>query len=455
MDPAEPLTTGASGPPPPAGTLGRRLLGGPLAGRTWAELLYALAGVPLGVAGFLYAAATVYVGGLLAITLVGLPLIAAGVLGARRLGELHRGLARRLLGVEVATPVPFRPASGLVGWIRSGLGDAAGWRAMLYLMAKLPVAVLTFGVAAAFWGYGLLFASYAVWRPMLPAVRDSQGAWHRGAQLPGDYYVDTWPRIMVTAALGVALVLAAPWVVRGVLALDRWLVGSLLSPTRLSQRVRDLEETRAHAVDDAAAALRRIERDLHDGAQARLVALAMKLGMAKEELEGDDPQAVVARARILVDTAHRNAKEAIVELRDLARGIHPPVLDSGLDAGLAALAARSAVPVGLRVDVPDRPSPAIETIAYFCAAELLTNVAKHSQARHATVEATQRDGVLRLVVADDGRGGAHVAAGAGRDPGGTGLAGLADRVRTVDGRLEIASPPGGPTVVTVELPSHA
>jgi signal transduction histidine kinase len=209
-------------------------------------------------------------------------------------------------------------------------------------------------------------------------------------------------------------------------------------------------------VDDSAARLRRIERDLHDGAQAQMVAVAMKLGLAREKLGGTisgtsfagTAQADLERVLELVDAAHRGAKNAITELRDLARGIHPPVLDHGLGAALATLAARSEVPVELVVDLPERPSAAIETIAYFCAAELLTNVAKHSGARHATLEAVHVPGLLRMRVSDDGRGAARL-----EERGG--LAGLADRVRTVDGRLQISSPPGGPTLVVVELPSHA
>jgi signal transduction histidine kinase len=150
----------------------------------------------------------------------------------------------------------------------------------------------------------------------------------------------------------------------------------------------------------------------------------------------------------LVVTAHRGAKEAITELRDLARGIHPPVLDQGLGIALTTLAARSDLPVELVVDLPERPSAAIETIAYFCAAELLTNVTKHSDARHATLEAAHVPSLLRVRVSDDGCGGARIEARGG-------LSGLADRVRTVDGRLLLSSPPGGPTVVTVELPFHA
>ncbi|MGH3231434.1 MAG: sensor histidine kinase [Streptosporangiaceae bacterium] len=215
--------------------------------------------------------------------------------------------------------------------------------------------------------------------------------------------------------------------------------------------MRELERSRAHLVDDSAARLRRIERDLHDGAQAQMVAVAMKLGLAREKLTDtingtarDDLERVLE----LVDAAHRGAKEAISELRDLARGILPPVLDHGLGTALTTLAARSEVPVELTIDLPERPSAAVETIAYFCAAELLTNVAKHTGARHATLRVAHGPGLLRVSVSDDGSGGARIEARGG-------LAGLADRVRTVDGSLQISSPPGGPTVIAVELPSHA
>jgi signal transduction histidine kinase len=216
-------------------------------------------------------------------------------------------------------------------------------------------------------------------------------------------------------------------------------------------RVRELEQSRAHAVDDSAAMLRQIERDLHDGAQAQMVAVTMKLGLAMKKLGGmvdGTGQTDLDRVLDLVAAAHRGAKEAITELRDLARGIHPPVLDHGLGAALTTLAARSDLPVEIVLDLPERPSAAIETIAYFCAAELVANAAKHSGARHATLEAAHVRGLLRVRVSDDGSGGAHVEARGG-------LAGLAERVGTVDGRLQISSPPGGPTVVTVELPSHA
>jgi signal transduction histidine kinase len=233
-------------------------------------------------------------------------------------------------------------------------------------------------------------------------------------------------------------------------ALELWIAYHLLVAP-LPQRVRELEQARAHLVDDSAARLRRIERDLHDGAQAQMVAVAMKLGLATKKLRGmadGTGQSDLDRVLELVAAAHSGAKEAISELRDLARGIHPPVLDQGLGIALTTLAARSDLPVELVIDLPERPSAAIETIAYFCAGELLTNVTKHSGARHATLEAVHMPGLLRLRVSDDGHGGANIDARGG-------LAGLAERIKTVDGRLQLSSPPGGPTVVTVELPSHA
>jgi signal transduction histidine kinase len=235
-----------------------------------------------------------------------------------------------------------------------------------------------------------------------------------------------------------------------VAALELWIAYRLLVAP-LPQRVRELEQSRARAVDDSAARLRRIERDLHDGAQAQMVAVAMKLGLAREHLGGmvdGTAHADLERVLDLVVAAHRGVKHAITELRDLARGIHPPVLDQGLGTALTSLAARNEVPAELVMDLPERPSAAIETIAYFCAAELLANVAKHSGARHATLEVAHVPGLLRMRVSDDGTGGARIEARGG-------LAGLAERVTTVDGRLQVSSPPGGPTVITVEMPSHA
>lgn len=212
-----------------------------------------------------------------------------------------------------------------------------------------------------------------------------------------------------------------------------------------AQRERELTERRARVVDEAEARLRGIERNLHDGAQVRLAALAMTLGEIKENLERSaDPTDTIE----LASAAHRSAKETLAELRDLARGIHPAVLDRGLPAALAVLTEASAVPAVATVDIARRPSPAIEAIAYYCAAELLANIAKHAGAGRASISVREVDGRLVMRVTDDGVGGARL------KPGG-GLAGLDDRVQTVDGRLSLQSPPGGPTTVTVELPVRA
>jgi signal transduction histidine kinase len=415
---------------------------GPPTART--RVLYALLGLPLGVLGLTYVAVTVVAGTALSVTVVGLPLLAAGLLGARGLGGLHRSLAARLLGVGVAPPPPRPPARpGVIGWLAARLTDPDAWRAVAYLLVKAPLAVITFGIGLAFYGYGLAGLCYPAWWRLIPVQPDQAGRSHHGLHLAGGAYLDTWPQAVLTAVAGAVLLVVAPFALRAVLTLDRLAVRALLGATTRAGRIRDLEQSRAYAVADSAAQLRRIERDLHDGAQARLVALAMNLGAAKEHLAeaSTDPY-----SHQLVDDAHRNAKQALVELRNLARGIHPPVLDTGLEPALATLAAGSPIPVDLTVALARRPSPAVETIAYFCVAELLTNVAKHSDARRAHIEVAEQAGLIRIRVTDNGRGGAEPVR-----PGG-GLAGLAERVRTVDGRLHVSSPAGGPTIATVELP---
>jgi signal transduction histidine kinase len=441
----------------------------PFARRTLAETLYVVATLPLAAAGFAYLLVSFYLSVLLLITFIGLPLLAAAGLGARQLGSVQRGLAAGMLGERVPAPRPFVPQPGLFGWLRSALRDTASWRAWAYLLVKFPLAVFTAYLAAIFWGLGLFWLTYPLWwQSSAPgpaqdnAFLDAAALIFRGGSTTGprlahsvtvhfreDAYADTWPRAVLVQLAGLMLLLAAPWVVRGLVAVDRRLIRGLLARTSGTERVRELEQARAQVVDDSAATLRRIERDLHDGTQAQLATLAMNLGQAKEKLEHRsnvpfDPTGALE----LVDSAHRQAKEALAELRDIARGIHPPALDVGLDAALATLVARSAVPAQLHTDIRDRPTKAIETIAYFSAAELLANIAKHSQARHATVDVTTRDGALRLQVSDDGVGDAL--------PGtGSGLPGLHDRVRAVDGRLHVSSPAGGPTVVRVDLPLHA
>ncbi|HEY0454612.1 sensor histidine kinase [Actinophytocola sp.] len=396
------------------------LLRAPVSRRAWQENLYVLTGTPLAAAGFCYAVITLVLGAGLAVTAVGIPLLAFGLAGARRIGGLHRWLAGRLLGERIEPPAP-RLASGFYGRVQALLGDAAGWRALGYLLMRLPVAVLQVYVVALSWGWGLVGLTY----PLLQAF--------------GLNAIDRPDELVFPT--GIALLLIAPWATRGVVLVDRMLMRWLLGRRGLSERVRDLERTRARAVDDAAATLRRIERDLHDGAQVRLTALIMQLTMMRELAPAGQPQD-------LTDTALTTAKEAVVELRELVRGIHPPVLDQGLDVALATLAARSGVSVDLRTDIGPRPTAAIESITYYCAAELLANVAKHSGATRAWLSVDRSGDRLVLRVRDDGAGGAQARAGSG-------LSGLVDRIRTVDGRLDVISPPGGPTVVTVELPTHA
>lgn len=417
--------------------------------RTWAELLYVAISLPLAIFGFTFFVVVIAVSASTAVIFAGILLLPFGLLFARGLAGLERGLARGLLGLEVDSPRPFtRKRTGFWGSIWSVLSDLTAWRAMAFLLLRFPTAIFSFVVTVTVWSYGLGAASYWFWQRFQPQEADAHGVLHRGAELSNDYFLDQTWQFWAIAGTGVLVLILAPWITHGVLQLDRMLVRGLLGPTSVTQRMRDLETSRALLVDDSAAALRRIERDLHDGAQARLVALAMSLGLAKEELERDTPEGT-ARARVLVNDAHRDAKDTLVELRDLARGIHPPALDKGLQPALATLAARCSIPVALDVHVPRRPPQAIEAIAYYCTAELLTNVVKHSGARHANVQVVTNGRLLCLHVEDDGAGGATI----GRH--GSGLTGLQERVRAVDGHFEVDSPDGGPTVVNIELPLTA
>jgi signal transduction histidine kinase len=412
------------------------------------ELLYALAGFPWAVVSLVTVAAMLFVGTALSVTLVGLLVLPLALVTARSAAVVDRAMARRLLGITVDPPGPRRPGRGLVGWTRERLRDPAGWRALLYRVVKAPIALLAGAVSVIFWGYGLLALTYPAWWSFVPAQTDGHGHRRTGLGLLGDIYLDSWPYAVATAAVGAVLLVVAPWAVRAAVAPDAWLIRGLLGGHRRDERIRDLEQTRAHAVQDAATKLRAIERNLHDGAQPQLVALAMRLDMARTMLAGDTSPPDLDRILTLIDAAHRGATDAIADLRDLAQGIHPPILDSGLEAALHTVAARSAVPVDLSVTVPHRPSAAVETCLYFCATELVNNAAKHSGARRVTLDVNDRHGVIRLVVTDDGNGGVRLG-------GGTGLDGLIERLGAFDGRLHVNSRPGGPSTVTVEVPDHA
>ena len=458
---------GGPGPAAAARVL-RAVLSAPFTARSRRELLFCLAGlpfiVPLPVVAFIAVASLVWelilphtpnlawpdllAGGIAAIAAAA---VLVGTGAARGLGGLWRKLAARLLGMRVA-PLPPRPARSVTGW-SAALRDGPGWRAVAYLMLKLPLGLLTL-YALFYWVVGLVNLSYPFW---WLSFRNAPAGAHLspvpvftsfGYGGQNTFQVTTFGGTLAAFAVGVQMLLAAPWLTRAVVLLDRWLIARLLGPGRLAQRVHDLEHSRALAVDDSAAALRRLERNLHDGAQVRLATLAMNLGLAKEKLGAADDMPDADAARELVDAALRDAKDAIGELRVLARGIHPPALDSGLADALATLAAGSAIPVELDVSIPNRPTPAIETIAYFCAAELLANAVKHSRANRIRIRATGEAASLQLSVSDDGTGGADAARGSG-------LSGLRQRVAIVDGSLAIASPPGGPTQITVDLPLHA
>ncbi len=364
-------------------------------------------------------------------------------LTARALAAVHRCLAARLLGERIEKPFA-RTVSGALRRPDVLLRDGYGWKAAGYLLLKLPLA-LGEGYAAFLAIVGVANLSYPLWWQVVASLTAGPGPRAVPALTPfGSLRVGTFSGTCAASAIGIGMVLAAPWAARACCFADRLLMRAMLAPNDLAQRVANLEETRALAVQDSAALLRRLERDLHDGAQIRLVTLAMNLGMAREKL-GDDADPIL---RELVDAAHCGAKDAIAELRSLVRGIHPPVLDNGLADALATLAGTSAIPAELSADIATRPTPAIETIAYFCAAELLANAVKHSDGTKIGVEVTGGKTTLELRVSDDGHGGAAAA------PGG-GLAGLAQRVRTVDGEVDIVSPAGGPTVVTIRLPVRA
>jgi signal transduction histidine kinase len=425
----------------------RLVLREPFTKRPWAELAFFVVSGGLAGVGLAFVGVTMIIGIVLAITFFGLAILALSIRSARGIGRWNRDLVRNLLGETIPEPEPFTHRPGFFGWLQAALRDRVGWRAVGYLFIKVPWTVLGTFVAFSLWWDALACLLHPLW-----GSSGGPGIWGaaQAVFLHGDV---TQPPVsfghgVALFLLGVIFLLAAPWVMRGFVNVDRLLIRSLLGPDPFAARVRTLEQARTRTVDTSAATLRRIERDLHDGTQAQLVALAMRLGMAKEKL--DDPEHVdLVRVRELVEEAHRGAKEAITELRDIARGIHPPALDIGLEGALATLASRSAVPTELTVELRDRPTPAIEAIAYYCVAELLANVAQHAHASRAAVSCAQHGTWLRLVVRDDGRGGAGLSTVGSSS---SGLAGLSERVRGVDGELNLVSPPGGPTVVTVDLP---
>jgi signal transduction histidine kinase len=391
----------------------------------------------LGIASFVFAANSI------AFILLGVGVLLAPV--AIEMVRLKANLERRLAAdwSAVDIPVPYRPQPrlepGIIGLLqrcRWLLRDPATWRDLLWLLVDATVGFFLTLLPAALFFEGLFgLVQPVVWRPITHAGGDNWYLW-----LNIDSVSEARTAVLLGAALLLLGLLSGPWWIRQHGRLAGW----LLRPTEsaaLAQRVRRLTETRSDAVDTQAAELRRIERDLHDGAQARLVAMGMNLGAVEQLLERNP---AAARA-LLAETREASAK-ALDELRNLVRGIHPPVLaDRGLADAVRALALDSPLQVEVTVRLPGRPPAPVESAVYFAISELLTNAAKHGGAKRVWLDLRHEAGRLRATVIDDGSGGANPA-------GGTGLRGLERRLGTFDGTLALDSRPGGPTVASLELP---
>ncbi|WP_405912100.1 sensor histidine kinase [Streptomyces sp. NBC_00963] len=386
----------------------------------------------------------------LAVTSIALIPVGVGVFTTPALLDLIRSHAdqRRLLAAKwtgtripvVRRPLPLQPRPGIAGQVERCtvlVKDPATWRDMRWLLvdmtagavtALLPLSLFSEGV------FGILLL-LGLWKPI---VRAGGGYWYEFVR------VDSWTTAALAALVGVCWIAAGlrfgPALIRVHFAITR----SVLAPTReaeLGERIDRLTETRHDAVDSSAAELRRIERDLHDGAQARLVAMGMNLSTVEALIEKDP-----AQAKKMLSMARESSAEALTELRDLVRGIHPPVLaERGLGDAVRALALRLPVPTEVEVDMAGRAEAPVESAAYFAVSEVLTNAVKHAGADRIWVDIHHTRGMLRMSVTDDGRGGAS--------PGkGSGLSGIERRLGTFDGVLAVNSPVGGPTMVTMEIP---
>ena len=402
-------------------------------------LAYLLLSLFSGLLWWVISLALTLVGLVLSVVWIGLPVLMFATMSWRGAARMERGWMRKMLRADIATPYRQPPPGGPFKRWRGKLKDPATWRDFGYVWLRLPLCVIDFALTLALWAYSIAFMALPVVVPLLP-----RGAGITLPTLSGVHNPATESDAIQYFLVGVASLLLAIIITPRLAQFQAWLGVLLLGPTRSSElraRADRLQASRARGVDAAEAERRRIERDLHDGAQQRLVALAMTLGRAKTKL-GSDPDAL----RDLINEAHADAKLAVAELRDLARGIYPAVLgDRGLDAALSALAGRCPLPVHVLVEVEPRPPTAVESAAYFIVAEALTNVVKHADAQQVQVWLRRSGNRVLLTVTDDGHGGAELR------PGG-GLAGLADRAATIDGVVSVSSPAGGPTAVRAELP---
>ncbi|WP_051469058.1 sensor histidine kinase [Actinomadura oligospora] len=410
----------------------RGLTHAPWSRATWRDSVFVASGVPLQLAG--WAAVTlpwlVWAASEVTIILLWLALPVVGVaLLARPLAAAHRERCWAVLGVDVP-PLP-RDKDASPWDVLRDLRSRELWRLIRYHLVVGPLIAVAGLAMVASWLMGVALTTVGLYAWALPADSPLSLVGHA-------------VRVGLLTGAGVVVLVATPFLAAGVARWDVAAVRSLLGPDvtqELRKRVEDLAEKRAEVVDAADLERRRIERDLHDGVQQRLVSMAMNLGLARETLKDLPPEAL----QVIVE-AHEESKEILTDLRNFIRGLHPAVLeDRGLDAALSGIAARVPLPVRLEVDVARRASSTVEAVAYFVVSEALTNVVKHANATSVDVAVLRRGDVLRVTITDDGRGGASFEAG-------TGLRGLARRVNSVDGTFRITSPRGGPTTITVELP---
>ncbi|MCA2221233.1 sensor histidine kinase [Nonomuraea aurantiaca] len=396
---------------------------------TWRAVPYMLVSLAFGVGWFAVLAVAVPFSVALVILWVGIPLVLLTMFTWRGAAMLERRVLWAALGVRIADPYRTRPERGIgahVGWL---FKDPATWKDLGYLLLLFPLSLVEFVVSAVSWVGTITLIAAPFCYAQGEALRF------------GDVLViDSWPGTVLGTIFGFCMLAVTAYAVRGM----AWLHGTLAVVLLSGSEEERLRASRARGIDAAEAERRRIERDLHDGAQQRLLSVAVDLGRAQAKLDHAPEE-----ARLLIAQAHSGTKAAIAELRDLARGIHPAILsDRGLDAALSGLAARAPVHVDVVVELDttdERPPPAVESIAYFIVAEALANMAKHSAATEASVRVAKENRQVLVDVWDNGIGGALVSAGGG-------LAGLADRAATIDGVLVLHSPVGGPTLVRAELP---
>ncbi|MFJ4843637.1 sensor histidine kinase [Streptomyces sp. NPDC088746] len=411
--------------------VGRRYL---LGAWPWRAALYLLSSVPAGLALLVSVLLLAVVGGALTLVLIGLPLLLTLALIGVPVAAAERRRLRLIDPAPLGDPHRAPARAGLPAWLRTRLREQATWRefgyALLFAGVLWPLEGVLVGGVLTVCG-GLLAA------PVVMAVVTG-GEEVRVLKL---YLADSYPQAFALALLGLVLLplLAYPlgWAAVARAALTRALLSS--AADGLDARIEELGRSRMRLVDAFEAERRRIERDLHDGAQQRLVALSMTLGLARLESPAEPLGGLLAKA-------HEEAGEALVEIRELIRGIHPQVLtDRGLAAAVEDVADRSAVPVEVDLDIPERLPQPVETAVYFALCEALANVAKHSGADRAWVTGRDDGERLTVEVRDDGAGGAATT-------GGTGLQGVADRLSVLDGRLLLSSPAGGPTVLRLDVP---